>query len=86
MAGDVAFWAVLGFSGGFALAGSFGDVGLGFGVGTGSGECDGVEGSVGLAVAVAVETVAGVLSRRRFEWCYTGEVGECCFVAAAGWV
>ena len=81
LAGDVAFWAVLGLSGGFALGGSFGDVGLGFGVVAGSGECDGVVGSVGLVVAVAVETVSGVLSRRRFCGCYAGEAGGRCFVA-----
>ena len=31
LAGDVAFEAALGFSGGFAFGGSFGDVGLGVG-------------------------------------------------------
>ena len=86
LAGDVAFWAALGFSGGFALGGSFGDVGLGFGVVAGSGECDGVEGSVELAVAVAVETVSGVLSGGRFDGCDAGEAGEGGFVAAAVWV
>ena len=38
--------------------------------------------SVELAVAAAVEAVAGVLPRGRFEWGDAGEAGEGCFVAA----
>ena len=45
-----------------------------------------LEEAVDLAVAVAVEAVAGVLAGGRFEWGDAGEAGECCFVAAAGWV
>ena len=86
LAGDVAFWAVLGFSGGFAFGGSFGDVGLGVWAVAAGGDGDGVQRVVGLAVAVAVEAVAGVLAGGRFEWGDAGEAGECCFVAAAGWV
>ena len=53
VAGDVSFEAAAGFSGGFSLAGSFGDVGLGFGAFPGAGNSDGVDGAVELAVAVA---------------------------------
>ena len=45
VAGDVAFEAALGFSGGFPFSGSSGDVGLGLGA-EAAGESDGVEGPV----------------------------------------
>ena len=86
LAGDVAFEAALGFSGGFALGGSFGDVGLGVWAVAAAGDGDGVQRAVELAVAAAVEAVAGVLRGGRFEWGDAGEAGECCFVAAAAGV
>ena len=43
LAGDVAFEAALGFSGGFAFGGSFGDVGLGVGAVAAAGDGDGVQ-------------------------------------------
>ena len=54
LAGDVAFEAALGFSGGFAFGGSFCDVGLGVGAVAAAGDGDGVQRSVELAVAAAV--------------------------------
>ena len=66
LAGDVAFEAALGFSGGFAFGGSFGDVGLGVWAVAAAGDGDGVQRSVELAVAAAVEAVAGVLPGGRF--------------------
>ena len=86
LAGDVAFEAALGFSGGFAFGGSFGDVGLGVWAVAAAGDGDGVQRAVELAVAAAVEAVAGVLPRGRFEWGDAGEAGEGCFVAAAAGV
>ena len=76
LAGDVAFEAALGFSGGFAFGGSFGDVGLGVGAVAAAGDGDGVQCAVELAVAAAVEAVAGVLPGGRFEWGDAGEAGE----------
>ena len=67
LAGDVAFEAALGFSGGFAFGGSFGDVGLGVWAVAAAGDGDGVQRAVELAVAAAVEAVAGVLPGGRFE-------------------
>ena len=58
LAGDVAFEAALGFSGGSAFGGSFGDVGLGVGAVAAAGDGDGVQRAVELAVAAAVEAVA----------------------------
>ena len=43
MSGDVAFEASAGFAGGFPLAGSFGDVGAGFGTVSGAADGDGVD-------------------------------------------
>ena len=63
LAGDVAFEAALGFSGGFALGGSFGDVGLGVWAVAAAGDGDGVQRAVELAVAAAVGAVAGVLPK-----------------------
>ena len=75
LAGDVAFEAALGFSGGFAFGGSFGDVGLGVGAVAAAGDGDGVQRSV--------EAVAGVLPGGRFERGDAGEAGS--RVAGAGW-
>ncbi len=44
VAGYVAFEAAAGFSGGFALADAFGEVGPGFGAVSGAADGDGVEG------------------------------------------
>ena len=59
---NVAFEAASGFSWGFALGGSFGDVGLGLGTVASAGDGNGVERSVELAVTAAVEAVTGVLA------------------------
>ena len=43
LSGDIAFETAAGFAGGFALAGAFGYVGLGFGAVPGAGDGDGVD-------------------------------------------
>ena len=53
-AGDIAFEAASCFAGGFALGGSFGYVGAGFGTVSGAGDSDDVERVVELAVAASV--------------------------------
>jgi hypothetical protein len=57
LAGEGAFEAAFGFSDGFAFAGSAGDVGTGGRVDPGPGQHDGVQRSVELAIAGAVEPV-----------------------------
>ena len=59
-AGEVAFEAADGFSGGFAFGAFAGEVVAGFGVTAGAGDRDAVDGGVDLAVAAAVEAVASV--------------------------
>ena len=54
LAGYVAFETAAGFSGGFALADAFGEVGPGFGTVSGAADGYGVEGLVEFSVAASV--------------------------------
>jgi len=59
---DVSFEAAADLAGGLAFGEAAGGVGLGFGVAAEPGQGDGVQGPVELAVAAAVEPVAGGLA------------------------
>ena len=83
LSGDVAFEAALGFSGGFAFGGSFGDVGLG------------VWAVAALTAMVCsarlswrsprrLSAVAGVLPGRSFEWGDAARRANAFVAAAAG--
>ena len=70
LSGDVPFETSAGFAGGFPFAGSFGDVGAGFGTVSGAADGDGVDCLVELAVASSVQSVTGVLPGGGFEGCH----------------
>jgi len=76
LAGDVALEAAHDLSGGLALAGAPGYVGLGARVGGHPGEDDPPEDGVGLAVPAAVEAVAALLAGGGVDWADAAQRGE----------
>ena len=82
-AGDVAFEAADGVAGGFAFAGAPRGVGLGAGVVAEADHGDAPEGLVGVAVAAAVEAVAGGLPAGGLDGAGAAEGGEGCVAVEA---
>jgi len=73
---EVAFEAADGFAVGFAFGAFAFDIGAGFGVAAGAGDCDAVDGGVDLSVAAAVEAVAVGLAGADWDRCDAAGAGE----------
>src|SRR3954453_19167613 len=82
-AGEVALEAALDLAWGLALGEAAGGVGAGGGVVLETGERDGVQRAVELAVAGAVEAIADRLARGGGDWCRAGEHRKGAVVAQA---